>query len=367
MIQGHGGNIYALARHLGCRPDEIMDMSSNINPLGTMPGLLSYLQGQVGRVGALPEVDGSTAIGYMAGLLDVDADRILAGNGTTQFIYTACVALESENVLIVGPTYADYADACRMHGIEPSYFLTDADTQFKVQLDLLDQALHGIDTVFICNPNNPTGMLIPHGALVRLCQAHPNVHFIIDESYLSFVPSDQSQSMTACGLDNVSVLWSLSKIFGVPGLRAGFLVATQATIARFQRFMQPWSLNSIAQAATEYLGRHPMAVAEFIERTRSFLESQRQQFRDTLLSRSQLSIYPSLTSYFLMQLPDGLDAAGVCDLMAQKHVLIRNCGNFYGLSNQFVRMALKDSNVNLMAAKFLSEATQPVVGAMVGE
>jgi threonine-phosphate decarboxylase len=67
-----------------------------------------------------------------------------------------------------------------------------------------------------------------------------------------------------------------------------------------------------------------------------------------------------------MRLPDGLDAAGVCDLMAQKHVLIRNCSNFHGLSNQFVRVALKDSNVNLMAAKLLAEVTQPVTSEMVG-
>jgi threonine-phosphate decarboxylase len=355
MIQGHGGNIYAMARHLGCRPDEIIDMSSNINPLGMPPGLSAYLHDHLDRVGALPEVDGRTAIKHMAGLLGVDARRILAGNGTTQFIYSACPALNAQKVLIVGPTYADYEDACLVHHIKPRFLLANADTRFAVNLDLLDQALDGVDTVFICNPNNPTGRLIPHDRLVRLCRAHPESRFIIDESYLPFVPADQSQSMSTCQAENISVLWSISKIFGAPGLRAGFLIAGEATVARFRRFMQPWSLNSLAQAAMDYLGNNPAAIAEFIEKSRRILEKERRNFFDALVSRAQLTLYPSVASYILIRLPEGSSADGVCAQMAQKRLLIRNCRNFHGLSDRFVRVALKDSKVNHLAANYLAE------------
>jgi threonine-phosphate decarboxylase len=353
MIQGHGGNIYATARQLSCLPEDIVDMSSNINPLGMPPGLREYLHDRLETVGVLPEADGRSAARHIAGLLGVDERRVLAGNGTTHFIYTACPALAAQKVLIVGPTYADYADACRMHDIRPQYFLTLKDQRFEVRLDLLDQALHGMDTVFICNPNNPTGRLIPRSGLLRLCEEHPETHFIIDESYLPFVPAGQSLSMSASDLENVSVLWSISKIFGLPGIRAGFMIAGEATAACFQRFMQPWSLNSLAQAAVAYIGSRRETVAEFMDQTRRFLEQERRRFREDLAVATRLDLFASRTSYFLMALPAGWRAGDVCRAMAQKRILIRDCGNFHGLSDRYVRIALKDPEINRAAARHL--------------
>lgn len=359
MIQGHGGNIYAMARQLGCHPDEIIDMSSNINPLGMPPGLMDRLRERLNRAGVLPEVDAAAAVEGMATLLEVDAERVLAGNGTTQFIYTACLALDTRKALIVGPTYADYADACRMHHIEPAFFLTNADTRFDVDLELLGRRLDNVDTVFICNPNNPTGRLIHHDRLHRFCQAHPKVRFVIDESYLPFAPAAQSQSMTACELENVSVLWSASKIFGMPGLRAGFLIANNDIISRFQRFMQPWSLNSLAQAAVEFLVDDPAATMQFIEKTRGYLEKERRCFQDYLAAETSLDVYSSLTSYFLIHLPEGVNVGEVCGHMARKRILIRNCSNFNGLSDCFVRVALKHPEANRLAAERLAGFMPP--------
>jgi threonine-phosphate decarboxylase len=354
MIQGHGGDIYAAARRLGCRPEDIVDMSSNINPLGMPPGLGAYLRDRLDAVGVLPEADGRSAAKHMAGILGVDDRRVLAGNGTTHFIYTVCPALAARKVLIVGPTYADYADACSMHGIQPQYFLTREAKRFDVRLDLLDQAVHGMDTAFICNPNNPTGRLIPRDGLMQLCRENPGTRFIIDESYLPFVPDGPSLSMCGSELENVSVLWSISKIFGLPGIRAGFLIAAEATVARFQRLMQPWSLNSLAQAAVAFLGDHREIVAEFINRTCAFLQHERRRFGEELTGEACLDIFGSRTSYLLMALPAGWIAGDVCRAMAQKRILIRDCGNFHGLSDRFVRVALKDPRTNRTAAQHLA-------------
>lgn len=360
MIEGHGGNVYAMARQLGCQPEEILDMSSNINPLGMPPGLQTCLQDHVDCIGMLPEADASTAGRNLAALLNVDACRVLAGNGTTQFIYSACAAVKMRKALIVGPTYADYADACRMHGIEPQYFLTHAGTGFEVDLAQLGRQIPGYHAVFICNPNNPTGRGIPVDALADLCRTHPQTHFIVDESYLPFSPGYENQSMAHCRLENVSVLWSMSKIFGVPGLRAGFLIAGENTVSRFKRFMQPWSMNSMAQAAMDYLGNHRSAVDAFITSTRDFLMTERQRFANRLDACQALTVFPSETSYLLIGLRRGLNAQTVCAHMAKARILIRNCSNFYGLSDSYVRVALKDEDANRSAARKLKEAAQGV-------
>ena len=353
MIQGHGGNVVGLAAQLGCRPEDITDMSSNINPLGALPGLIDHLRERLDRIMVLPEVDGRGAVRAIAALLDVGEERVLAGGGTTQFIYTACAALDTRRALIVGPTYADYADGCRVHGIEPAYFLAASSDLFAVDLDQLATGLNGFDTVFLCNPNNPTGRLIPHAGLRELCARHPGVRFIIDESYLPFAEEDQG--MSASGLDNVIVLWSVSKIFGMPGLRAGFLVANPPVIDRFHRYMQPWCVNSLAQEAVSYIGAHLDAVAAFISRTRAHLATETALFRQRLAA-APLMLYPNTTSYVLIGLPAGLTAATVCRSLAEQRFLIRNCANFHGLGEGFVRIALKDAATNAAMAQHLLAA-----------
>ncbi len=353
MIQGHGGNIFALADKLGCPASQVVDMSSNINPLGTIPGILAYVREHMDTIGMLPEVDGHSAVASLAELLNVDASQVLAGNGTTQFIYTACTAMQSKKVLIVGPTYADYSSACRMHNITPDFFLADRNNRFVPDLEQLDAKINGFDTVFICNPNNPTGQLIPHQQLAQLCRNHPKTHFIIDESYLAFVPKTKYQSMSSSPLDNVAILWSSSKIFGIPGLRTGFLIAAPSIVSRFRNYMQPWCVNSLAQSAIHYLGQNIDHVNAFIEQTRDYLKTERLLFQDRLQSCPQLILYPTTTSYFLIGLPNGITATTLCSALGEKRFLIRNCSNFHGLSEQYVRIALKDPETNRMVTEHL--------------
>jgi len=355
MIHGHGGNVYALARQLGCEAAEIVDMSSNINPLGMPPGLVDVLKVHAEDAGLLPEVDARAMTEGMADLLQVPCECILAGNGTTQFIYTACMALRSSRALIVEPTYADYVDACRMHGIEMRRFGLSPDSGFQLECARFEQELGQVDTVFICNPNNPTGGLIPSEPLKRVCRTHSHVRFIIDESYLPFAPCPATESMAGSGLENVIVLWSASKIFGIPGLRAGFIIASETIRQCFDRYMQPWCVNSIAQAAVRYLADHRRETLAFIQTTRDFLERERRLFQQRLTCCRGLILYPSVTSYFLMRLPPPLTASGVCDQLARRRILIRDCSNFHGLSNQFVRVALKSGEINRMAADHLAD------------
>jgi len=359
MIQGHGGNIFGLAEQLGCRPDDIIDMSSNINPLGAMPGLIEHLKARIDRIRVLPEADARSSARAIAALLGVAEERVLAGSGTTQFIYTACTALAARKVLIVGPTYADYADGCRVCGIEPAFLLTRAEQDFTLDQERLAAVLPDYDTVFLCNPNNPTGHLVDHGVLLDLCLRHPRVRFVIDESYLPFAAADRGRSLSDCCLDNVVVLWSVSKIFGMPGLRAGFLVANAPMIDRFRRLMQPWSVNGLAQEALRFLGANREQVTAFIERTRAYLADEGQLFRQRLQT-GRLTLYPSVTSYVLIGLPADRTAASVCSALAEHRLLIRNCANFHGLDQGYIRIALKDAATNEIVARHLRAAVGAV-------
>ena len=111
MTFGHGGNIYEVARRYGRRPSDIIDMSSNINPLGPPPGLIEFLHDNMAKITRLPEVDNQETIKHFAGFLAIEPERLLVGNGTTQFIYSMPRALGIKNPIVIGPTYSDYQDA----------------------------------------------------------------------------------------------------------------------------------------------------------------------------------------------------------------------------------------------------------------
>jgi len=346
MIRGHGGNIHELARELGCGPGDIIDMSSNVNPLGPPEGLVDHLRERLDAITSLPQVDAAGIIRSFAAYHGIPEDRILAGNGTTQFIYALPLALRSRRALILGPTYADYGDACAMHDVPAHFLIADEPRDFAPDIDAAARRAADADLVFICNPNNPTGAFIPADDLAGLCRSRPDALFIIDESYLPFVDDGESQTLANRDLPNAIILNSMSKIFRAPGLRIGFITGPPAIIDRIGRYALPWSVNALAQAAVAFLMENPDAQAEFIRRTRETLAAERREFASALSAMPSIRPFPSQTSFILLRLSDGLTAEGVCGGLARRRILIRDCSNFKGLSDRHIRISLKTGDIN---------------------
>jgi len=346
MIAGHGGNVHEIAGRIGCAPADITDMSSNMNPLGPPPGLMRHLYENLDTITSLPQVDAGACVKAFADRHGLDPETVLAGNGTTQFIYTLPAAIGAGRMLIVAPTYADYADGCRMHRIPCEFFILRDRDDFVPDAAALEKRLAGFDTAVICNPNNPTGVLIPRSTLHSLCEAHPEKNFIIDESYMPFVPQGEGYSMAGCGLENVIVLNSMSKIFRLPGLRIGFIVASRDNIGRLRRYMMPWNVNSLAQKAILYLMNNQKETGVFVADSRRFLAEERDRLYAAFGASDRIRLFPSRTSYILCRLSPPHTAASLCRAMLEHRILLRNAGNFEGLSEQYVRISLKSRAVN---------------------
>lgn len=355
MIRGHGGNIYETAKLAGCSPLEIIDMSSNVNPLGPPEDLEDHLIKNLKVIRALPEVDSKTIIAKFAKRYLVSHDSVLSGNGTTQFIYFIPKVLDSVKALIIGPTYSDYADACIMNRVEYDYLLSEKSNGFLPDMNLIEKFVSGYDTVFLCNPNNPTGSLIRFEELADLCKRHGDTFFVIDESYLPFVKNSSKISMVNADLSNVIVLNSMSKIFDIPGLRIGFLISCKKTIEKFKFFSMPWSVNSLAQAAVSYLMTNKDSTEKFMDNTIRFVEKEKQLFLKTMDRQSNVRFFPSTTCFLLAELYEDFDAESVCEKLLKQRILIRNCANFKGLSNRFIRISLKAHENNLLLANSLLE------------
>ena len=333
-------------------------MSSNINPLGPPPGLLNCLKENLDAITRLPEVDAGETIKRFGRFSGIDSNRLLAGNGTTQFIYALPQILETGKALIVGPTYADYGDACRLPGIPHAFFVADESNEFIPDLDLIEKNLTSVDTVFICNPNNPTGALAPSDRLCDLCRSYPEKNFIIDESYLDFVPDAENHTIVNSGLDNVIVLLSISKIFKIPGLRIGFIAAAENLIQEFKKHLLPWSVNSLAQLAINYICDHSAMIRSFISETRAYITDQRLQFHRVVCQTDRFRLFKGQTPFVLIRLNTGLSDQRVWQNLARDKILIRRCSNINGLSERFIRISLKTPDDNRLLASRLTDLGQ---------
>jgi threonine-phosphate decarboxylase len=304
-------------------------------------------------------VDANHTVNAFAGRYHIDPERVIAGNGTTQFIYSIPRILETKKALILGPTYADYADACAMHHIPYDYSTSEESANFEHDIETSSHQIKGYDTVFICNPNNPTGNFTPGGDLEQLCRSHADTNFVIDESYLMFVDGSDKQSMIRSTLPNVMVLNSLSKFFTIPGLRIGFLISSPEIIKKFRTYLLPWCVNSLAQMAVQYLMKQAGQVEKFIQNTVTFIAQEKDILFETFKDSSLIKLFPSTTSFILVRLYGNLTANSLGKHLAQDRILIRDCSNFSGLSDRFVRFSLKTSEVNrIFAKKLLARISQ---------
>ncbi len=354
MIDGHGGNVEKAAAALGCAPEAIVDMSSNINPLGPLPGLMDHLRAHMGDICRLPEVSAAPAAAAYASWQGLAPVQVLGGAGTTQFLYQLPAALGIGSALVVSPTYADYADALAISGVTGGRFMTRTENGFVPDPAVLAESAKTVDAVFFCNPNNPTGVYTPIPELERLARTCPDTCFIVDESYLPFVSGAGDDSIAKRGLPNVIVLHSLSKMFCIPGLRVGFCMAPPAVAEKIRRRSPPWSVNALAQQAVTYIARDPAAAAAHAEQTRAFLESARRDFMARMMHIPGLSVFPGSATFMLFQLHNGF-AADLAAHMLGHRLLIRDCSNFAGLSRQFFRLSLKQLEDNRVAAGLISD------------
>jgi threonine-phosphate decarboxylase len=299
-----------------------------------------------------PEPYAETLTATLARYHALDAASLLVGNGSTQLIYLLARVLNSQKTLIVSPTFSEHETAFRVAGTKVSHLFLQPPT-FLLPLEQLQRTLpKGYDTVVLTNPNSPTGALLSRATMeeaARLCR-HFRVRLIIDETFIDWI-EEESLKVLAARNTSVIVLRSMTKFFALPGLRVGYAIAHPRFIARLRRQLEPWSVNSIAQAVSVVCVND----AQFIERSRRFMAREHRWFADQLTSVAKIHVFPSQANFLLVKIIERKrTAADVARQLADHNILIRDCANFPGLGKQFFRVAVRRRAENTRLLEMLS-------------
>ncbi|MBI4307523.1 MAG: histidinol-phosphate aminotransferase family protein [Chloroflexi bacterium] len=328
----HGGLREAEACTLGLDPSEVLDFSASVNPLGPSPRVRDTLA----RLdpSAYPDPDCAALREALARLHGVPASRILVGNGSTELIHLTPRALgrPGDYAVVLTPTFGEYEAACRFTGLEVVEVRASQERDFWWDMD---EACHVFAEeapalVFLCNPNNPTGVYLDRRAVRRLLDEAPDATLVLDEAYAPFVETPwPCLDMVENG--RVVVLRSMTKDGALAGLRLGYAVAREDVIERLRALQPSWSVNAAAQAA----GLAALTDVEHLARARAEVRRAIAYLREALRDMG-LYVAPSLANFVLTEVGD---APAVRLALLRRNLCVRDCTSF-GLPT-FIRIGAR--------------------------
>ena len=337
----HGGNLTPLAGIAGIPAEEMLDFSANINPLGPPEWFRSVVSCALESVVHYPDPDFSRLVRAVSQRYSVPEDQVMIGNGSTEIIYLIPRALSPTRAVVPVPTYSDYLTYSHGAGLSTQTIPLEESQGFKLDLDVLGSYLSGGELVFVCQPNNPTGLLFDSEALRTLAAKHPSTIFVVDEAFRDFV--EDMDSLVSRRPSNVIVLLSLTKIFAIPGLRLGCAVADSGVVDSIRRLQPFWSVNTISQS----VGEAALKDTEYVERSRVFVREQRLRLTEELKSIPGMTVYPGEANFLFVRIDrSDVDAPTLARRVLKDGIAIRVCDNFEGLDNRFFRVAVRTADEN---------------------
>lgn len=339
----HGGDLLTAQSRYG---GAVLDFSTNLNPLGMPP--------QVKQAAA--EADGAAypdplcrhlrqAIAAHDG---VEEEQVICGNGAADLIFRLAFALKPRKALLTAPTFSEYEGALTCVGCQVERYALDIDRDFDLDEGFLKAIVPGVELVFLCTPNNPTGRLIDPELLAEAARRCRDVgaRLVVDECFLPLAGGGAGLAPRLTEFSNLFLLRAFTKSYAMAGLRLGYGLSTDLELLEtLGRFAQPWSVSAPAQAAgTAAFTRCP----QWPEQARALVERERPVLAAGLEGLG-CRVVPSQANYLLFQ------AEHITDLkekLLQRGILLRSCANYHNLGPDWYRVCVKggEENRRLLAA-----------------
>jgi threonine-phosphate decarboxylase len=344
IYAAHGGRVYEAARRLGISPEDMVDFSTNINPLGPPPGVLAAIENSFSPLRLRAYPDEHAFVYALADKHNVAQDEIVIGNGSAGLMFAILRTIRPKRVLLLEPAFGEYLRACIAVKAEVTRWLLAEETGFRPDFARLIGALEKcqFDLIILNSPHNPTGCSYAREELLPLVDRAEanNITVMLDEAFIDYAPQS-SLLASAPRTSRLVVLRSLTKFYAIPGLRVGYAVCEARLAAAAREQIAAWAVSTVALEA----GRATLAEEEYSSRTRRINIQAREEFSNALRSIG-LHVLPSAANFLLARLPwsSGAELAG---WLESERILIRRCDSFHGLGDSYIRLAVRSHQDNM--------------------
>ncbi|MUV61899.1 threonine-phosphate decarboxylase CobD [Halobacterium sp. CBA1126] len=308
--------------HGGSDDPDVLDFSANVNPR-TPPGVREVYEDALGDAARYPNDDYPDYRAAAADYVDSSPERVVPTPGGLAGIRLAVETRvePGDSALVPYPSFGEYAREVDLQGADPVFVPHD---------ELLDADPSEHAMAVACNPNNPTGDLYDGDALREFAARcrESGTELLVDEAFLGF-----TDAASLAGTPGVVAARSLTKLFGLPGLRAGFLVATGDRLEDLKTARRAWNLGTPAAA----VGAHAMRQREFVADTRERVAAERDRMADALAAN--FDVQDSDAPFLLLDVGDR-DVDALCETTESRGVAVRDATTFRGLDSH-VRVAVR--------------------------
>ena len=353
----HGGDIYTEGTLIG---RTLLDFSSNVNPIPISEKFKNSVGEALEKVPLYPDIkyrelknnllnylfksdEYFNGSGYKEDYFkSIDINNIIVGNGAAEILDLVISYLKS--ITIVVPSFVEYDDFSKKHKLSINYSFLNESMEYDYE-DIFAK-LQDTEGLIIANPNNPNGCIINHEKFKKIlnyCEAN-NKLVIVDEAFIEFI-LDNNKSIINCinSYSCIVVVRAITKFFSMAGIRFGYAISRNNRLLEFiQHNQNPWTVNCFAEVAVKYA----LFDEEFINKSKGWLICERDFMRSQLNTIDFIEkVYESNGNYFLCKIK-GITSSELLKELMKKKILIRNCNNYIGLDDSFVRIAIKTRYMN---------------------
>ncbi|MBD3315612.1 MAG: aminotransferase class I/II-fold pyridoxal phosphate-dependent enzyme [Chitinivibrionales bacterium] len=314
-VQAHGSMPFNELRELNIDPASVLDFSATVNPFPLPENVKNLISPQ--EISSYPDIDCYEATKSLADFHGIHVRHIALTAGMTEAIFALPRLFNTAAQF--GPTYGDYAEAYRRNN---QYMESLLFPEASGMPDTLQWLQHrSLDVVIVCNPNNPNGRYLSPDSIQQLCEVVPQTTVCIDESYQELGEDCETALPLLSHCGNLLILKSLTKPFGIGGLRAAYAVSSEETIQKLSNFLLPWGVSSIAQRIVPSLINNHQCFqrqwTDIIARKQDLMQA---------LSNDRFIVSSGRCPFFLVKTGNAEHTRQ--RLLKEHHIAIRSCASF---------------------------------------
>jgi threonine-phosphate decarboxylase len=336
----HGGDLLTYENQFG---GKLIDFSSNINPLGPPEGLDKYLMKKFETLRAYPDIQYRKSKKSISTYLKCNAVEII-----DDFMIMA------HRVIVCTPSFSEYEQRAKVHGKDVVRVPYKKD--FTLDVKAIEDILTKGDLLLLGNPNNPTGLRIKENELIALYKLvlKKGGYLLLDEAFYEFCPHDYDsiEIFKKFNYEEVGIIRAATKFFALPGLRLGYGCASSHKAQEIRKISLPWSINSFADAAGQYIFKD----LEYIEESKKYIDKERIYLQDELSKIPGILPKKTDANFILLELVKWNEEYVFNNLLKQG-ILVRKCNSFIDLPSNYIRVAIKSRKDNEMLIKALKAIT----------
>lgn len=339
----HGGELRLFSEKFGIPEQEILDFSSNINPLGPPTSVKKIYESLVEELQFYPDPEALEFREEVARHFPIFPENVIAGNGAAELLDLILRVLRPKRAFLIEPTFLEYRRLLNLQGAQiRSISLREKDS-FHFSLAEVLNAISGVDVAILAHPNNPTGTYLSREALQHLLAEakRRNIFVVLDEAFVDWAP-ELSMAKEVRDDSSFFVIRSLTKFFALSGIRVGYGLGSRKLIEKLTSVQVPWSCNRLAQR----LGIAALQDDVFTKRSREWLTSERDWLEAHLQKIHGLKVYPSAANFLLVRYSPRSEGESLIEEMGKQGIALRDLTEFPGLGPSYFRVAVRKREEN---------------------